>query len=107
MRNRILSIVLLMVFLQSCKGLHIKETIYQSRPHFIIKTKKATYYLDKAAGALSSLKDRDGTDWVQYNGDPGAAAPAGASGGFRGIPNLVYRSEDGGAGHPGFDKCTS
>ena len=93
--------------LQSCKTLHIKETIHLGRPHFEIQTKTATYLLDKAGGALSAVKDRDGIDWVQYNGDPRASAPAGAAGGFRGIPNLVYRSADGGAGHPGFDQCNS
>ncbi len=84
----------------------VTET-YQDRPHFKIETKSATYYYDKEGGGFSSVIDINGIDWVNYNGDPNAKAPSGASGGFRGIPNLVFRLEDGGAGHPGFDKCIS
>lgn len=91
----------------SCKSITIVNGTYGDRPHFIIKTKSATYYFDKSGGGFSRVIDQDGVDWVKYNGDPHAKTPTGASGGFRGIPNLVFRSDDGGAGHPGFDKCIS
>lgn len=80
---------------------------YEDRPHFIIETKSAKYYYDKAGGGFSKMIDIDGTDWIYYNGEPDPGYPEGASGGYRGIPNLVFGSVDGGAGHPGFDKCIS
>lgn len=91
----------------SCNKISIEDETYEDRAHFKIETKTATYYFDKAGGGLSRVIDSDGIDWVNYNGDPHAVVPSGASGGYRGIPNMVYRYEDGGAGHPGFDKCIS
>jgi hypothetical protein len=85
----------------------MEEATYEGRPHFKIETKTATYYFDVAGGGLSRVLDLDGIDWVNYNGDPHAKVPSGASGGYRGIPNSVYRSDDGGSSHPGFDQCIS
>lgn len=93
--------------LLSCNRVSIDRARYENRPHFVISTKTATYYLDSAGGGLSRIIDADGVDWVHYNGDPHARVPIGASGGFRGLPNFVFRSDDGGAGHPGFDQCVS
>jgi len=95
------------LFTLSCNRISIVNDTYENRPHYKIETQTATYYYDKAGGGFSRVIDSDGVDWVQYNGDPHAQAPSGASGGFRGIPNLVFRSEDAGAGHPGFDQCNS
>ena len=95
------------VLLMACSSVSIDDDMYENRPHFKIKTRNATYFYDKAGGGLSRVIDSDGVDWVNYNGDPKAVAPSGASGGFRGIPNMVFRFEDGGAGHPGFDQCIS
>ena len=91
----------------SCNTISITDATYESRPHFKIETKAVTYFFDKAGGGLSRVIDADGIDWVNYNGDPHAVVPSGASGGYRGIPNMVFRMEDGGAGHPGFDQCIS
>src|SRR5688500_11881578 len=91
----------------ACSSIAISDDTYESRPHFKIETKTATYFYDKAGGGLSRVFDKDGIDWVYYNGDPKATSPTGASGGFRGIPNMVYKLDDGGAGHPGFDQCIS
>lgn len=104
---KIIIIILPAILLFSCKSITIVDATYENRPHFKIKTKTANYFYDKAGGGLSRVIDPDGTDWVHYKGDPHAPAPSGASGGFRGIPNLVYRSDDGGAGHPGFEQCIS
>jgi len=102
------SLVFFMVInLLAGNSLTIEEESYNNRPHFVISTQSATYYLDRAGGGLSSIIDRDGTDWIHYNGSPHAKVPDGASGGFRGLPNFVFRSDDGGAGHPGFDQCIS
>lgn len=102
-----LLIILSAMFLGACSSITISDDTYESRPHFKIETKTATYFYDKAGGGLARVFDKDGIDWVHYNGDPNATAPAGASGGFRGIPNMVYKLDDGGAGHPGFDQCIS
>lgn len=95
------------MFVLSCNNISIEDESYEDRPHFKIETKTATYFFDKAGGGLSKVIDTDGIDWINYNGDPHAVVPSGASGGYRGIPNMVYRYEDGGAGHPGFDQCIS
>jgi hypothetical protein len=95
------------IALVACNQTSIEDDSYEDRAHFRIETERATYYFDKAGGGLSRVIDKDGTDWVHYNGDPKAPAPEGAAGGFRGIPNMVYKFDDGGAGHPGFDQCIS
>src|SRR5690606_16188948 len=100
-------ILILPVFfhLSSFVPISVITDSYEGRPHFRIETGSAVYYYDKSGGGFSRMIDADGNDWINYNGNPDAAYPYGASGGFRGIPNLVYGSDDGGAGHPGFDKC--
>jgi hypothetical protein len=108
MRKLIFAIVVLPgMLLISCNDITIENESYEDRPHFKIETKTATYFFDKAGGGFSRAIDSDGIDWINYNGDPHAVVPSGASGGYRGIPNMVYRYEDGGAGHPGFDQCIS
>jgi len=88
-------------------GVDISEDIFAGAPHFIIKTKSATYYLDKEGGGLSRMIDRFGNDWISFTREPWDRYPESASSSFRGIPNLVYGSEDSGAGHPGHKKCYS
>jgi hypothetical protein len=86
----------------------IIETQYQDRPHFKITTTAATYYFDKAGGGFSSMIDKDGLDWISYNKDSSVATyPKSSAGQFRGLPNAVFGNEDGGCGHPGFDKAVS
>ena len=85
----------------------ITEGEYEGIPHFIIETKNATYYLDKAGGGLSRMIDRYGNDWISFKKEPWDQYPESAASSFRGIPNIVYQSEDGGAGHPGHEKCYS
>lgn len=88
-------------------GIDISEDTYAGAPHFIIKTKSATYYLDKAGGGLSRMIDRYGNDWINFKKEPWQKYPESAASSFRGLPNLVYRTDDNGVGHPGFDKCYS
>ncbi len=92
---------------QNDPTLKISEGTYQDRSHFVIHTPSATYYLDKAGGGFSRIIDQQGNDWVSYKVDHQERYPAAAASSFRGVPNLVFNSDDGGAGHPGFDKCTS
>lgn len=98
------------IFLTSillASGTDITEDIFAGVPHFIIKTKKTTYYLDKEGGGLSRMIDIYGNDWISFKREPWDEYPASAASSFRGIPNIVFNSEDGGAGHPGHNKCYS
>jgi hypothetical protein len=102
---------LLAIFL-SCStttifGIDIRDGTYEGRPHFIIKTKNAEYYLDKHGGGLSRMIDREGKDWIAFGMQPWDEYPESAASSFRGLPNLVYGTEDEGAGHPGYDRCYS
>ncbi|QLE01622.1 VCBS repeat-containing protein [Galbibacter sp. BG1] len=84
------------------------EQMYQGKEHFVIHTPKITYYYDKAGGGFSRIIDKEGNDWVSFKKEPWDTYPASAASSYRGLPNLVFKSEtDGGAGHPGHDKCTS
>jgi len=108
MRKMILiSIILPGMLMLSCNRITIEDATWENRPHFRIETKTATYFFDKAGGGFSRVIDTDDVDWVNFNGDVTAEVPTGAAGSYRGIPNMVYRFDDGGAGHPGFDQCIS
>lgn len=85
----------------------ISEVEFAGVPHFIIKTKSATYYLDKEGGGLSRMIDLYGNDWINFKNEPWNQHPESAASSFRGLPNLVFRSDDNGAGHPGYKKCYS
>jgi hypothetical protein len=92
---------------QKGKELNIEKTIYENKPHYIIKTKSITWYFDIEGGGFSRMIDKDGHDWISFKREPWGEYPASAASAFRGIPNLVFKSDDGGAGHPGHDKCNS
>lgn len=85
----------------------ITEVLHHDRPHFRIKTRTATYLYDVAGGGFSSIIDNEGNDWVDYKPAEPEAYPASAASSYRGVPNFVFRSDDSGAGHPGFDQCES
>ena len=89
------------------QGVGITDTTYAGVPHFLITTERATYWYDKAGGGFSRILDRDGNDWVAFRREPWDQYPASAASAFRGLPNLVFGSDEGGAGHPGFDRCIS
>lgn len=74
---------------------------------FKIETPNATYLYQKTAGGFSNILDRNGTDWVQFRKTEEATYPSSSASDYRGLPNLVFRSDDGGCGHPGFEKMTS
>ena len=84
----------------------IHETTYEGRPHYLIKGLH-TYYLDRAGGGLSRMIDGEGNDWINFKMEPWGEYPASAASAFRGLPNLVFGGEYGGAGHPGHDKMQS
>jgi len=87
--------------------IRITEGEYEGAAHFIVSTPAATYYYDKAGGGLSRLIDREGKDWIAFRRQPWDQYPASAASAYRGIPNLVYGSDDSGAGHPGHEQCDS
>ena len=88
-------------------GVRISEGTYEGAEHFIIRTKAATYYLDRRGGGLSRMIDRRGVDWIAFKREPWDKYPESAASSFRGLPNLVFGSNDSGAGHPGHEKCYS
>ncbi|TNF43435.1 MAG: hypothetical protein EP310_04550 [Bacteroidetes bacterium] len=95
------------VLAKDTNKVHFKETIYEGKPHFIIETKDITWYYDIEGGGFSRMIDADGNDWISFKREPWGEYPASAASAFRGIPNLVFKSDDGGAGHPGHEKCNS
>lgn len=82
---------------------------YEGRAQFKVETARATYSYDRAGGGFSRMLDRDGRDWITFRKEPLKGGLAAAAAGYRGIPNLVHgaKNPDAGAGHPGFDLCTS
>jgi len=95
----------------NCTGqdaVQISDGIYsQGQECFKIETPTATYLYQKTAGGFSNIYDQSGIDWVQFHKTEEAKYPASAASDYRGLPNLVFRSDDGGCGHPGFQKMTS
>lgn len=85
----------------------IADGQYQGRSHFVVKTPAATYWLDRLSGGLSRLIDRDGNDWIAFKKEPWDKYPAAAASSFRGMPNLLFGGDDGGFGHPGWDRASS
>ncbi|WP_372898728.1 hypothetical protein, partial [Stieleria sp.] len=85
----------------------INQGRYEDRDHFVIDTPRATYWLDKRSGGLSRLIDRDGNDWIGFKKEPWDRYPASAASSFRGLPNLLFQGDEGGFGHPGWDRGTS
>ncbi len=85
----------------------IEETTYENRSHFVIRTSDVVYYYDISGGGFSRIIDHYGNDWIQFKKDPWNQYPASAASSYRGLPNLVFGSDDSGAGHPGFDNCNS
>ncbi len=102
-----LSPILLALGCGDASALDITETLFEGRPHFMVRTERATWLYDRAGGGFSRLVDREGRDWISFGAEPLSEFPAAAAAGYRGLPNLVFAGPDGGAGHPGFDRCTS
>jgi hypothetical protein len=87
----------------------ITEDNYEGRAQYVVATRNATWWLDRAGGGLSRLIDPDGNDWIAFHKDPLSTFPASAAAGYRGIPNCLFGepNPDAGGGHPGFDRCRS
>ena len=107
MKHRLTAAFIFLIFALPALGIEISEDTFAGASHFIIKTKKATYFLDKEGGGLSRMLDIYGNDWIAFKREPWDIYPESAASSYRGIPNLVFRSEDAGVGHPGHKKCYS
>lgn len=68
--------------------------IDEGNSSFAVRTIAGDWYYHKTSGGFSSLEDRSGNDWIGYS------SATGASGDYRGIPNLVPPAS-GGYFHPG------
>ena len=77
------------------------------RTHFRVITPSVTYLLDSASGGLSSMIDNEGNDWIAFKPEPWGQYPPSAASAYRGIPNLVFRGQFDGAGHPGHNGVIS
>ena len=84
-----------------------KGEMREGQECFKITTPTATYFYQKEAGGFSNILDANGTDWIQFHKTDTAGYPHSAASDYRGLPNLVFQSSDGGCGHPGFDKMNS
>lgn len=82
----------------------IEEVSIKNRLHYKVSNSNATYFIDKYSGGISSILDKKGSDWVGWKRLEKEKYPESAAGDYRGIPNLVFGGDDGGVGHPGFDK---
>jgi len=89
------------------QGPVVTEQDYEGRSHLVVETAELTYWYDVKGGGFSRIIDPDGKDWIHFRVDPWGAYPASAASSFRGLPNLVFQGEDNGAGHPGWDQCSS
>ena len=69
----------------------------EGQDSFKIETPVATWFYHRVGAGFSSLVDRWGRDWIDYN------TGEGSSGVYRGIPNLYFRGGDRGFFHPGHD----
>lgn len=65
---------------------------YRGQPALRIAGPSVTWVFHKQGAALASLLDRDGNDWISYRPE------GGASGHYRGFPNLIHPEND---FHPG------
>lgn len=99
--------LLLLLSVELTAAARITTVTHHDRPHFRIVTRSATYLYDIAGGGFSSIIDRRGNDWVGYQPEPWDQYPPSAASSYRGVPNLVFREPDNGAGHPGWDQCES
>lgn len=101
-------LLLLPIMLIGCQAsVNITQGSGEEADVLMIATEMANYEYEVEAGGFRSIIDVKGRDWVQFSRSDSAYYPASAASDYRGLPNLVFRSSDGGAGHPGFRKMTT
>jgi len=85
----------------------ISEVEWKGQPHFKVEIRNSTWYIEKMSGGCSSLIDREGRDWINFNKTGDNSPLMSSDSDYRGMPNLVFRDPDNGVGHPGFNQCTT
>lgn len=102
------AILIYMFILTGCQKVSIVDGVLdEGQECFEVRLENATLYYQKTAGGFSSIIDKEGKDWIGFRKDTIQEYPQNADSEFRGLPNLVFRSDDNGAGHPGFEQCNS
>lgn len=97
-----------MFFLSGCQKVSIVDGVMdEGQECFKVQLKNATLYYQKSAGGFSSIIDKEGNDWIGFRKDTIQEYPQNADSEYRGLPNLVFGSDDSGAGHPGSNQCKS
>lgn len=101
--------VIVLFLVMGCKpSVQISDNIIsEGQDSFKITTATATYIYQKSAGGFSNIFDDTGRDWIQFHKSDSASYPSSSASDYRGLPNLVFKSDDGGCGHPGFEKMVS
>jgi hypothetical protein len=111
MTSRLLFTGALLIYifiLPGCQKVNILDGVMdEGQECYEIRLQNATLYYQKTAGGFSSIIDKEGKDWIGFRKDTIQEFPQNAASEFRGLPNLVFRSDDSGAGHPGFNQCSS
>lgn len=104
-----LTIAYLLLHVASVYAVKITEENYLGKPHFVIKTKTAVYYLDKAGGVISGMYDKKGRDWISFKTKLNNKYSSTGISLFRGLPGFVSgkNEDDKGIKHPGYDYCYS
>lgn len=91
----------------SADSVRIERGVYGGRPHHIVSTASATYWIDDPSGGMSRLIDPHGRDWIAFRPDADEDYPRSAATSFRGLPNAVFGGSHSGFGHPGFDVAST
>lgn len=87
----------------ACDAVIITDATDEGIHCFKITTNTATYYYDKAGAGFTSILDRDGIDWINFDPKGTPNLRNGAAGWYRGIPNMGLNE----FGHPGYSGATS
>lgn len=107
MKNLAIPIIAITILFSCKRQVFIEESIDEGMAAFRIVTPSGTYFYQKEAGGFSSILDIHGNDWIGYTSSGNPSYPASAASDYRGLPNLVFRGDHDGAGHPGFSRCNS
>ena len=102
------ALLIYLTVISGCQEVRIVDGVMdEGQECFEIMLENATLYYQKEAGGFSSIIDTEGNDWIGFRLDSIKQYPLNAASEYRGLPNLVFRSDDSGAGHPGFSQCKS
>jgi hypothetical protein len=64
-----LGVILLALGAADVAAQDITEAAFEGRPHFMVRTERATWLYDRAGGGFSRLLDREGRDWINFGAE--------------------------------------